>query len=122
MRGGGCLRGMGKSELGWCPPNPENPASIMGSVWAEVKEEMRLGNGQQPCLIGVPSCALSSGPATWETPQPVLSLCTRWPEELKRQCNINVAARFIKCPNKLLSQAHSVLFTAAIISPTLRLI
>lgn len=98
MRWGGCLRGMGRSELGWCPPNPENPASITGSVWAEVKaEEMRLGDGQQPCLTGVPSCALSSGPAAWETPQPVLSLCTRWPEELKRWCiNINVAAPFYK--------------------------
>lgn len=79
------------------PHNPENPASIMGSVWAEVKEEgVRLGNGQQPCLSGVPSCALNSGPATWETPQPVLSLCTRWPEELKRRRDINVAAPFYK--------------------------
>lgn len=51
---GGCLRGMGRSEFGWCPPNPENPSLITGSVWAELKEEeMRLGDGQQPCLTGV---------------------------------------------------------------------
>lgn len=70
---------------------------VMGKVWAKVKEEeVWPGTGQQPFFTGVSSCTLSSGLVALETPQPVLSLCTRWLGELKRRCNINVAALFYK--------------------------
>ena len=117
------MRGMGRPEHGWQPPNPENPGcAYEGSLG----RDGRRSRGSRrwpanPALLGFPPATLGGGPDPWETPRPMLNLGVQMAGELDHAV-LMVLPCFIKFPNKLVSQAHSVLFTAAIISLTLRLI
>ena len=117
--GGGPVRGMGRPDYGWQPPNPENPSCAY-----EGRDGRSCGSRRwpvNPTLLGFPPATLGGGPDPWETPWPVLSLSVQMAGDLDHAV-LMVLPCFIKCPNKLASQAHSVLFTAAIISLTSRLI
>lgn len=120
--GGGPVRGMGRTDCGWQPPSPENPGGAYeGSLG---KDGRSCGSRRWPenlALLGFPTATLGGGPDPQETPRLELSLDVQMAGELDHVV-LMVLPCFIKCPNKQASQAHSVLFTAAIISLTSRLI
>lgn len=45
-------RGMRRSELGWCAPNPEDPAAVVWTVWAEVEEKEAGARKWPAALLG----------------------------------------------------------------------
>lgn len=117
------MRDMRRTDRGWQPPSPENPG---GAYEGSLGKDGRRSCGSRrwpanPALLGFPPATLGGGPDPRETPQLELSLDVQMAGELDRAV-LMVLPCFIKCPNKLASQAHSVLFTAAIISLTSRLI
>lgn len=104
------------------PPALRTPVVLMRAVWARMEEEA-VGPRwpAHPALLGFPTATLGGGPDPQETPRLELSLDVQMAGELDHAV-LMVLPCFIKCPNKQASQAHSVLFTAAIISLTSRLI
>ena len=78
------MRGMGRPEHGWQPPNPENPGcAYEGSLG----RDGRRSRGSRrwpanPALLGFPPATLGGGPGPWETPWPVLNLGVQMAGEL----------------------------------------
>lgn len=115
-RGGALPEGHGEEGARLVSPQPGESRSSYGDRLGTGEEEGGPGSGQQPRWTG--------GPVPWPgvlPPRRLLSQC----QPLRRVAGdygdsavLMSLPSFIKRPNQRVSQAHAVLFTATIISPT----